>query len=67
MAEIARALRFVNVALGAWVVVSPFVLDGAGTAGMIGGELSHQETKDMAPIGGKRLAAILTRLIGDFA
>tara|TARA_R110002020_G_scaffold266265_3_gene481188 strand:- start:821 stop:1618 length:798 start_codon:yes stop_codon:yes gene_type:complete len=36
-------------------------------AGMTGGELSHQETKDMAPIGGKRLAAILTRLIGDFA
>jgi purine-nucleoside phosphorylase len=27
-------------------------------AGMTGGELSHQETKDMAPLGGKRLAAI---------
>jgi len=36
-------------------------------AGMTGGELSHQETKDMAPIGGKRLAAILTHLIGDLA
>ncbi len=32
-------------------------------AGMTGGELSHAETKDMAPIGGKRLAAILTELI----
>ncbi|MDH4442312.1 MAG: purine-nucleoside phosphorylase [Rhizobium sp.] len=33
-------------------------------AGMTGGELSHEETKDMAPIGGKRLARILTRMIG---
>lgn len=36
MAEIARALRFANVALGMWIVVSPFVLEGAGTAGTIG-------------------------------
>ena len=28
-------------------------------AGMTGGELSHQETKDVAPLGGARLAAIL--------
>lgn len=35
-------------------------------AGMTGEELSHQETKDMAPLGGKRLAAILRRAIGDF-
>ncbi len=28
-------------------------------AGMTGNELSHQETKDMAPVGGARLAAIL--------
>ncbi|MET0576493.1 MAG: purine-nucleoside phosphorylase [Mesorhizobium sp.] len=28
-------------------------------AGMNGSELSHQETKDMAPLGGKRLATIL--------
>jgi len=33
-------------------------------AGMTGGELSHDETKDMAPIGGTRLAAILKRMIG---
>jgi purine-nucleoside phosphorylase len=32
-------------------------------AGMTGAELSHHETKDMAPIGGKRLAAILTEMI----
>ena len=30
---------------------------------MTGDELSHEETKDMAPIGGKRLAAILTEMI----
>ncbi len=34
-------------------------------AGMTGAELSHQETKDMAPLGGKRLAAILKQAIGD--
>lgn len=33
-------------------------------AGMTGGELSHQETKDMAPLGGKRLASILKTAIG---
>jgi purine-nucleoside phosphorylase len=32
---------------------------------MTGGELSHTETKDMAPIGGKKLQKILTRAIGD--
>jgi len=36
-------------------------------AGMTGGELSHQETKDMAPIGGARLAAILKRVFADGA
>ena len=30
---------------------------------MTGGELSHNETKDMAPIGGARLAAILKEMI----
>jgi purine-nucleoside phosphorylase len=35
-------------------------------AGMTGGELSHQETKDMAPLGGARLAAILREAIGEF-
>ncbi|MDF2369842.1 MAG: purine-nucleoside phosphorylase [Rhizobiaceae bacterium] len=32
-------------------------------AGMSGGELSHQETKDMAPIGGQRLAAVLRQML----
>ncbi len=35
-------------------------------AGMTGGELSHQETKDMAPLGGARLAAILREAVGEF-
>jgi purine-nucleoside phosphorylase len=32
-------------------------------AGMTGAELSHQETKDMAPVGGQRLAAILKEML----
>jgi purine-nucleoside phosphorylase len=32
-------------------------------AGMTGDELSHEETKDMAPVGGARLAAILKEMI----
>jgi purine-nucleoside phosphorylase len=32
-------------------------------AGMTGDELSHHETKDMAPVGGQRLAAILAEII----
>ncbi|MBB4230267.1 purine-nucleoside phosphorylase [Rhizobium mongolense] len=32
-------------------------------AGMTGSELSHEETKDMAPVGGARLAAILKDVI----
>ena len=34
-------------------------------AGMTGAELSHQETKDMAPEGGRKLAAILTRALAQ--
>lgn len=34
-------------------------------AGMSEGELSHQETKDMAPLGGARLAAVLKRALAD--
>jgi hypothetical protein len=36
MAEIARPVRFLNMALGAWVVASPFLLEGATLAGTIG-------------------------------
>lgn len=31
MAEVGRALRFINVAFGAWLVVAPWMLEGAGT------------------------------------
>lgn len=44
-------------------VVAASVITNYG-AGMTGAELSHEETKDMAPIGGKRLAAILKTMIG---
>ena len=34
-------------------------------AGMTGAELSHQETKDMAPLGGARLATVLRHMFRD--
>ena len=34
-------------------------------AGMTGAELSHEETKDVAPLGGKRLATVLRRMFED--
>ncbi|WP_159589893.1 purine-nucleoside phosphorylase [Chelativorans xinjiangense] len=34
-------------------------------AGMAAGELSHEETKDMAPVGGEKLAKLLARLMRD--
>lgn len=34
-------------------------------AGMTGAELSHQETKDVAPLGGRRLGTILRRMFED--
>ncbi|MCY1244309.1 Purine nucleoside phosphorylase 1 [compost metagenome] len=43
-------------------VVAASVITNFG-AGMTGGEISHHETKDMAPVGGKRLAAILADMI----
>ncbi len=36
MAEVARVVRFLNIAFGAAVAVSPFVFDGAGAVGTIG-------------------------------
>lgn len=36
MAEVARPVRFLNVALGAWLVASPFVLGRAGMLAMAG-------------------------------
>ncbi|WP_394691261.1 purine-nucleoside phosphorylase [Hoeflea sp.] len=53
--------RFLGMKVAAASVITNYA------AGMTGGELSHQETKDMAPIGGKRLAAILTNALGGEA
>ncbi|MFK0276079.1 purine-nucleoside phosphorylase [Ensifer sp. NPDC090286] len=47
-------------------VVAASVITNFG-AGMTGGEISHHETKDMAPVGGKRLAAILADMIATDA
>lgn len=49
--------RFFGLKVAAASVITNF------GAGMTGGELSHHETKDMAPIGGARLASILTEMI----
>jgi purine-nucleoside phosphorylase len=49
--------RFLGMRVAACSVVTNFA------AGMTGGELSHQETKDMAPLGGKRLQAIICHAI----
>ncbi len=51
--------RFLGLRVAAASVITNFA------AGMTGGELSHQETKDMAPVGGARLATILKRLFAD--
>ena len=34
-------------------------------AGMTGAELSHQETKDMAPLGGAGLTKLLRKIFSD--
>jgi purine-nucleoside phosphorylase len=51
--------RFLGLRVAACSVVTNLA------AGMTGAELSHQETKDMAPVGGARLATILQRLFRD--
>ena len=51
--------RFLGLGVAAASVITNF------GAGMTGDELSHQETKDMAPIGGERLARILTEMMGN--
>lgn len=53
--------RFMGLKVAAASVITNF------GAGMTGGELSHHETKDMAPVGGKRLAAILREMISTDA
>jgi purine-nucleoside phosphorylase len=51
--------RFLGLRVAACSVVTNLA------AGMAAGELSHQETKDMAPIGGARLATILRKVFTD--
>ena len=51
--------RFFGLKVAAASVITNF------GAGMTGGELSHHETKDMAPVGGASLAAILKEMIAD--
>jgi purine-nucleoside phosphorylase len=53
--------RFLGLRVAACSVVTNLA------AGMTGGELSHQETKDMAPLGGRRLAAIFKAMFADEA
>ncbi len=52
--------RFLNMKVAACSVVTNYA------AGMTGKELSHHETKEMAPLGGKRLAEIIKLAIGQF-
>lgn len=49
--------RFLGLRVAACSVITNYA------AGMTGAELSHDETKDMAPVGGRRLAAILKALL----
>jgi len=49
--------RFLGLSVAAASVITNF------GAGMTGAELSHQETKEMAPIGGQRLATILQAMM----
>ena len=51
--------RFLGLRVAACSVITNFA------AGMTGAELSHQETKEMAPLGGQRLAALLTQMFAD--
>ena len=50
--------RFLGMKVAAASVITNF------GAGMSQGELGHDETKKMAPIGGRKLAAIVKRAIG---
>ncbi|WP_274423579.1 purine-nucleoside phosphorylase [Chelativorans sp. YIM 93263] len=50
--------RFLGMRVAACSVVTNLA------AGMAAGELSHQETKDMAPVGGEKLARILEQFLG---
>lgn len=49
-----------------WRVAAASVITNFG-AGITGAELSHAETKEVAPLGGRRLARILAEALPDFA
>ena len=51
--------RFLGLRVAAFSVITNLA------AGMTGAELSHEETKDVAPLGGARLAEILAALLQD--
>lgn len=51
--------RFLGIRVAACSVITNLA------AGMTGAELSHQETKDMAPLGGARLATVLRKIFSD--
>ncbi|MBZ0161327.1 MAG: purine-nucleoside phosphorylase [Notoacmeibacter sp.] len=51
--------RFYGLKVAACSVITNYA------AGMTGAELSHTETKDMAPEGGRKLAVILRNVIGE--
>lgn len=51
--------RFLDMKVAACSVVTNFA------AGMTGNEISHHETKEMAPLGGQRLAKIIKAAIGN--
>jgi purine-nucleoside phosphorylase len=51
--------RFLGMRVAACSVVTNLA------AGMTGAELSHEETKEMAPLGGRRLAAILKAMLAE--
>jgi purine-nucleoside phosphorylase len=52
--------RFLGLRVLAFSVITNYA------AGMTGAELSHEETKEMAPRGGEKLARIITRLLTDW-
>lgn len=53
--------RFLDMEVAAFSVITNFA------AGMTGDELSHTETKEVAPLGGQRLGQIIVRMFEDEA
>ena len=51
--------RFFGMDVAACSVITNFA------AGMTGAELSHHETKDMAPVGGAKLARLIAHVVGE--